>query len=124
MRQQIMKLNNSTKQIKNFLLFATLAVGALTNVDALAQGAGTFSDVSANISSNALTTAMCNIMRITTGNAGKAFAAFAIVSVGIGFFTGKVSWGLMVGVAAGIAAMFGAPQIVAAISGLNAVDCK
>jgi hypothetical protein len=30
----------------------------------------------------------------------------------------------MVGVAAGIAAMFGAPQIVAAISGVSAVDCK
>jgi type IV secretory pathway VirB2 component (pilin) len=124
MRQQIMKLNNSQNKAKSMLLLATFTVAALTNVDALAQGGGSFSDVTANISSNALTTAMCNIMRITTGNAGKAFAAFAIVSVGIGFFTGKVSWGLMVGVAAGIAAMFGAPQIVSAISGTSAVDCK
>jgi hypothetical protein len=30
----------------------------------------------------------------------------------------------MVGVAAGIAAMFGAPQVVSAISGTSAVDCK
>jgi len=124
MRQQIMKLNNSQNKVKSMLLLATFTVAVLANVDALAQGAGSFSDVTANISSNALTTAMCNIMRITTGNAGKAFAAFAIVSVGIGFFTGKVSWGLMVGVSAGIAAMFGAPQIVSAISGTSAVDCK
>ena len=41
----------------------------------------------------------------------------------IGFFTGKVSWGLMIGVAAGIAAMFGAPSIVAAITGKSAFDC-
>jgi type IV secretory pathway VirB2 component (pilin) len=31
---------------------------------------------------------------------------------------------LMVGVAAGIAAMFGAPQIVAAISGASATSCS
>ncbi|GDX36148.1 hypothetical protein LBMAG18_06590 [Alphaproteobacteria bacterium] len=66
---------------------------------------------------------MCNVLRVATGNAGKAFAAFAIISVGIGFFTGKVSWGLMVGVAAGIAAMFGAPQIVSAISGTSSATC-
>jgi type IV secretory pathway VirB2 component (pilin) len=60
---------------------------------------------------------MCNALAVVTGSAGKTFAAFAIISVGVGFFTGKVSWGLMIGVAAGIAAMFGAPSIVAAISG-------
>ena len=73
---------------------------------------------------NALTATMCNVLNIVTGNAGKAFAAFAIISVGIGFFTGKVSWGLMIGVAMGIAAMFGAPTIVAAISGKGSFDCS
>ena len=82
-----------------------------------------YTAVTPNISSNSLTDVMCNVYRLVTGNAGKAFAAFAIISVGIGFFTGKVSWGLMVGVAAGIAAMFGAPNIVAAISGKSAVTC-
>ncbi len=72
---------------------------------------------------NALSNVMCRALNIVTGSAGKAFAAFAIISVGIGFFTGKVSWGLMIGVAAGIAAMFGAPTIVKAISGNDAVDC-
>ena len=71
----------------------------------------------------ALSKVMCNVFSIVTGAAGKTFAAFAIVSVGIGFFTGKVSWGLMVGVAAGIAAIFGAPTIVQAISGGTAVNC-
>jgi len=83
--------------------------------EALAQG-GT-ADVSANISSNSLTRVMCNALRIVTGSAGKTFATFAIIATGIGFFTGKVSWGLMIGVAAGIATMFGGPSIVAAISG-------
>jgi type IV secretory pathway VirB2 component (pilin) len=72
-----------------------------------------------NVSSNSFSRTICNALRIATGTAGKTFAAFAIIAVGIGFFSGKVSWGLMIGVAAGIAAMFGAPSIVAAISGQN-----
>jgi len=60
---------------------------------------------------------MCQALKVVTGSAGKTFAAFAIIATGIGFFTGKVSWGLMIGVTAGIATMFGAPSIVAAISG-------
>jgi len=70
-----------------------------------------------NVSSNSFSRSICNALRVVTGTAGKTFAAFAIIAVGIGFFSGKVSWGLMIGVAAGIAAMFGAPSIVAAISG-------
>lgn len=66
---------------------------------------------------------MCNLTNIITGNAGKAFAAFAIVAVGIGFFSGKVSWGLMVGVSVGIAAIFGAPSIVSALSGDSIYKC-
>ncbi len=76
-------------------------------------------DVSASTSSNSFTRSICNALRVVTGSAGKTFAAFAIIAVGIGFFSGKVSWGLMIGVAAGIAAMFGAPSVVAAISGQN-----
>ena len=76
-----------------------------------------------NANNNAFVTTLCNALKIVTGNGGKAFAAFAIISCGIGFFTGKISWGLMIGITAGIAAMFGAPTIVAAIAGGNALDC-
>jgi type IV secretory pathway VirB2 component (pilin) len=77
-----------------------------------------FCDVYApSTSKNTFVKTMCNAFKIVNGSAGKAFAAFAIIATGIGFFSGKVSWGLMIGVAAGIATMFGAPSIVAAISG-------
>jgi type IV secretory pathway VirB2 component (pilin) len=95
------------------MLSITPALGGLFVKDANAIISG----ASYNVSSNSLTRVMCNALRIVTGSAGKTFAAFAIIAVGIGFFSGKVSWGLMIGVAAGIAAMFGAPSIVAAISG-------
>ena len=81
----------------------------------IAGYAGEFSR--ASTSSNTFSKSICNAFRIVTGSAGKTFAAFAIIATGIGFFSGKVSWGLMIGVAAGIATMFGAPSIVAAISG-------
>jgi len=99
----------------SFFLFAIAPVIAPLISEAFA---------SESVDDNALVDAMCRAFKIVTGNAGKAFAAFAIISVGIGFFTGKVSWGLMIGVAAGIAAMFGAPSIVAVISGDSAVDCS
>jgi type IV secretory pathway VirB2 component (pilin) len=89
--------------------------------EAYAQAAN--EDASFSLSSNSLSKVMCNALRLVTGSAGKTFAAFAIIATGIGFFSGKVSWGLMIGVAAGIATMFGAPSIVAAISG-QTVDTK
>ena len=81
------------------------------------QGAGFIEDAESNISQNSFTRSACNALRIVMGGAGKTFATFAVIATGIGFFTGKVSWGLMIGVAAGIATMFGGPSIVSAISG-------
>ena len=111
--KQLFKISLATASILALLPILSSNFGLVS--EALAQG-GT-ADVSANISSNSLTKVMCNALRIVTGSAGKTFATFAIIATGIGFFTGKVSWGLMIGVAAGIATMFGGPSIVAAISG-------
>lgn len=101
------------------LSFVLLAVAPVLAPVAVSESHAAVDDADNNV----LTDTMCRALNIVTGSAGKAFAAFAIISVGIGFFTGKVSWGLMIGVAAGIAAMFGAPSIVEAISGEDAVDC-
>ena len=93
-----------------FLAALPMLAPKLTNSDAFAQTTN-------NTDVNKFSSAMCKAYNVVTGTAGRAFAAFAIISVGIGFFTGKVSWGLMIGVAAGIAAMFGAPSIVNLLSG-------
>ena len=107
-------------KILSHLIIFSACLLAITTIDtSLSQAFAQVSDASASVSSNSLTRVMCNALRIVTGSAGKTFAAFSIIAVGVGFFSGKVSWGLMIGVAAGIAAMFGAPSIVAAISGQN-----
>lgn len=92
--------------------------GSSSNADNSSSQNGSY-----NANNNALSSTMCSAMRLVTGNAGKTFAAFAIISLGIGFFTGRVSWGLMIGVAMGIAAMFGAPTIVAVLAGQDSFDC-
>lgn len=60
---------------------------------------------------------LCNVLKFITGTVGKTLASFIIIGVGLGFFTGKVSWGLLIGVTLGISAMFGAPAIISAITG-------
>ena len=108
--KQLLKISLAT-----FSILALLPI--LSSNAGIGQALAQVTDSSYNISSNSLTRVMCNALRLVTGSAGKTFAAFAIIATGIGFFTGKVSWGLMIGVTAGIATMFGAPSIVAAISG-------
>ncbi len=76
-------------------------------------------NVKSDVERNQFTKAACKALEVATGTAGKTFASFAVIAIGVGFFTGKVSWGLMIGVAAGIATMFGSPAIVSAISGAD-----
>ena len=111
---QLFKISLATASF--LALFPILSSNLGLTSEALAQNL----DATANVNSNSLTKVMCNALKIVTGSAGKTFATFAVIATGIGFFTGKVSWGLMIGVAAGIATMFGGPSIVAAISGEDA----
>ena len=67
---------------------------------------------------------LCNVLAFVTGGIGKTIASFIIIGVGLGFFTGKVSWGVLIGVTLGISAMFGAPAIITAITGGSADWCK
>ena len=104
------------------LMFTFCFVFALVSpyaLEFLTISGGDAMAVDGNFDDNAFVTAFCNILGIVTGQGGRAFSAFVVLSVGIGFFTGKVSWGLLIGVTAGIAALFGAPTIVDAIAGGN-----
>jgi len=71
-----------------------------------------------------ITRGLCNVFEMANGNVGKAIAIFAIVAVGFGFFTGKFSIALVIGITLGIGILFGAPKIIAALTGGSAVDCS
>jgi type IV secretory pathway VirB2 component (pilin) len=72
---------------------------------------------------NALQIVMCNALALITGGVGRTIAAFAVISLGAGFFMGKINWSTMLAMALGIAALFGAPTIVNAIAGGDEDPC-
>jgi len=77
----------------------------------------------AQTGSSALTDAMCLVIKMTTGKGGKAVVALCLIGLSVGFFNGKVSWGLILTVVVGVAAMFGAPSIAAVLLGGGMVTC-
>jgi type IV secretory pathway VirB2 component (pilin) len=58
----------------------------------------------------------CTISLWATGNTGKGLATIAITVIGIGALLGKVSWGMAIIVALGIALVFGASTLVNAFN--------
>lgn len=69
------------------------------------------------------TTALCKGYGIFNGPLGKMMAVFAIVALGVGLFMGKITWGLVIAVALGIGAIFGAPTLVNFMTGGSGTIC-
>lgn len=67
--------------------------------------------------SNAIEMVFCNVINMMTGTTGKSIATVAVIAVGIGALLGKVSWGMALIVALGVALVFGASTIVQALGG-------
>ena len=83
------------------ILLVILIPFALSNI----ASAGTFTD------------SLCKGYGVFNGPLGKMMAVFAIVALGVGLFLGKITWGLVIAVAMGIAAIFGAPKLVEFMTG-------
>lgn len=105
------KLMNFSRLL-NYILFLTTTLTITLFLTLQAQAAAPFDAT------------MCNITNIVTGNAGKAFAAFAVISLGVGFFSGKISLGLLVASSIGISSIFAAPSMVSLLSGKDAYECE
>jgi type IV secretion system protein VirB2 len=68
---------------------------------------------------NVIQGVFCNVVMIMTGTTGKALATVAIIAVGVGALLGKISWGMALIVALGVALVFGAASIVTALGGAS-----
>lgn len=67
---------------------------------------------------------MCELIQWITGPTGRALATLAIIIIGVGALMGKVSWGMAIIVAIGIAIVFGAPTILGLLTpGGGVTDC-
>ena len=94
----------------NLLVLVAVFVSATLLSDAASAGS-----VAGN--SNAIEQVFCNAVLMLTGTTGKAIATIAVVAVGVGALLGKISWGMALIVALGIALIFGAASIVLALGG-------
>ena len=96
-----------------FFAFAMLSPFAVNTANA----SGPVESFEEGTESSDMQIVLCNVLKFVTGGIGKTIASFIIIGVGIGFFTGKASWGVLIGVALGISSMFGAPAIIMAVTG-------
>jgi type IV secretory pathway VirB2 component (pilin) len=64
-----------------------------------------------------ITETLCTLVNWMTGTTGRAVATLAIIIIGVGALMGKVSWGMAIIVALGVAIIFGAPALVGMLGG-------
>jgi type IV secretory pathway VirB2 component (pilin) len=74
------------------------------------------------IASDALGTALCKIVDLAMGKAGRGIATLAVIILGIGATLGKVSWGMAMIVTVGIAVIFNAETLAAHV-GAGTTSC-
>jgi len=66
---------------------------------------------------------LCQLAYFVRTGVGAAIATVAVIVIGIGALMGKVSWGMAIIVALGIALIFGAGAIAEAIGAAGATSC-
>ena len=59
---------------------------------------------------------LCNVIHVAQGAAGKTIATLVIISMAIGLFLGKITWGVAIAVAVGMGVLFGANTLVGFLS--------
>lgn len=60
---------------------------------------------------------LCNVIEIAQGATGKTIATLVIISMAIGLFLGKITWGVAIAVAVGMGVLFGANTVVGFLAG-------
>ena len=63
-----------------------------------------------------MTTIFCNVINEITGTVGKLISVLILISMAIGLFLGKITWGLAIAVMVGMGMLFGATGLVDMIS--------
>jgi type IV secretory pathway VirB2 component (pilin) len=67
---------------------------------------------------------LCKTVKYFDKKLASVFAIFAVVMIGIAFFLGKISWGMIVSVIIGIGIIKGATTIIKKVSGQNEGYCE
>lgn len=112
--------------MKSFLLmFVVLCLAPISiNYQAAACGGPSisisFMNFSLSTGNCGLADAICTVIGWLQGSLGKAIASLSVIFLGIQAFFGKITWGTVLLYAVGIMTIFGAQNIVEAVTGASA----
>jgi type IV secretory pathway VirB2 component (pilin) len=106
------KLNLDSSAFGTTFAFMLLALVALSPDASYAQSADSVEAV------------ICNIVLELQGPVARGVAAFGIIFLGFSLFLGKISWGVALALGIGIAAIFGANEIVSVMVNDDADSCS
>ena len=69
-------------------------------------------DTKTDDGSEQITTVICHVINMAQGDIGKTIGILVIISLAIGLFLGKITWGVAISVAVGMGVLFGAGNLV------------
>lgn len=98
-------------KFKNMLLIFLLAFSFNLATPELA-----LADAGTNDGSGSIVKVLCNVIGIAQGNTGKTISILVVISMAVGLFLGKITWGVAIAVAVGMGILFGANTMVGFIS--------
>lgn len=75
------------------------------------------------VEKNQITNILCRVTNVITGGVGRTIAILIVISLAIALFLGKVTWGMAIAVAVGMGVLFGAKDLVKAISATTTDVC-
>ena len=91
-----------------FLLFAAVAVIMASSDTAFATNSA---------DNDVVGQTLCCLVAILSDGVARGIATIVIFSVGVGFFLGKLNWGIAAATVAGVGIIFSAPKLVLFLSG-------
>ena len=71
-----------------------------------------------------VTQVICNVINLIQGPTGKTIAILVVISLAIGLFLGKITWGVAIAVAVGMGVLFGANTVVGYVAGDGGNPCN
>ena len=114
---------NILLKIKSCFLLAVFSILLLLPLFSTAN-AQQFGAISPTLKDdNNIARVLCNAVKVLRGTPVKVVAAIMVMAVGAGFLLGKIDIKLVIGVALGVAVVFGAPSIYNAITGNTTNSC-
>ena len=114
-------MSNILLKIKSCFLLAVFSILLLPLFST--ANAQQFGPVGNLKNDNDIAKTLCNAVVILRGTPVKIVAAIMVMAVGAGFLLGKIDIKLVIGVALGVAVVFGAPTIYNAVTGNNSGSC-